>query len=211
MINLRASFRRIIDARKIQQREREKEFDEVFRAEHYQDLHDQFQPYIDNNWLVEDLDIITAITRKSVCEVGCGNGKFLRAASTQCDRIVGMDWAKSPQHKDNPENVTFIQADLSRGMPTEAGPYDLICSADFLEHLPQAAVEMLIADMHERAPVNYHKVACYDDGGSHRTLLSPQGWLKLFKKHSDRYQLVAVFDRRGNGQEVAVITNSVFV
>jgi len=205
-MTIRGFFQRIKDRKTVAERIRTGESQKVANAGHYQHIHETFVPYQENNWLVDDLPLLTKITTGSVCEIGCGNGRFLNAAAAHYEQLMGVDWAYSPLMVVLPEKVRFQEADLSAGFPI-AEKFDLLCSADFLEHLTYEAVGRLIGQIIPAAKYHYHKIACYDDGGSHLTILSPSEWLRIFRKYDKSFYLHRVNDRRNNGQDVAVITN----
>lgn len=205
-MTIRGYFQRMKDRKIVAQRHAANAFKDVATADHYQYLHNEFKPYQENNWLVDDLPILNKITQGYVCEIGCGNGKFLFAGAPHFQKILGVDWARSSQIVDLPANVGFAQADLSAGFP-KMEKFDLMCSADFMEHLTLEAITRLIEQIIPAATYHYHKIACYDDGGSHLTILEPSEWLELFSKHAPGFYLHRVYDRRKNGQDVAVITN----
>lgn len=205
-MTLRGMLRRPKDRKIVEERLQSGEYQKVYRAEHYQYLHEEFTPYMENNWLVDDMPRLRTITGGVVCEIGCGNGKFLKAAAPYFQKLVAVDWAKSPQLENVPGNIEFIQQDLSKGFDIDR-QFDLMCSADFLEHLTLEAADRLIEQIIPKATYHYHKIACYDDGGSHLTILSPREWLKLFKQHDPHFYIAEVKDRRKNGQDVVVVTN----
>lgn len=87
-----------------------------------------------------EIETLKSLGAKHVIEMGCGNGKFLDAASPYFKSLVGIDWAKAPNIRkvvDTHPNVRSIQADLLHSFPeTEAA--DLLVSADFLSHHPKS-------------------------------------------------------------------------
>mgnify|MGYP001284045383 CR=1 FL=1 len=204
-LNIDTNISRIISKIKVMIKLKLGYFNLVSRPEHYQYLHDEFDPYIINNWLLDDIDFLAKRVQGNICEVGCGNGKFILSASKYFKTITGIDWAKSSGIEKLPKNCKFIKHDLSKGMPK--GSFDMICSADFLEHLRKKDVLNLIGEMCNSSPLNYHKIACYDDGGSHLTILSPEEWLDIFKKFSPDFKIRDITDRRNNNQEVVIISN----
>lgn len=172
--------------------------------EYYARLHDG-PTYQENNWLLPEIDTVLSCSPKSVLELGFGNGRFIRAASERVERVVGVDWVKSPLAEDMPNNVELVVADATKAtLPS----VDLACSADVLEHFSPEVISDVLARLHEAAPCNFHVIACYDDGHSHLTISTPQEWLSRFKLLSPKYELRKTIPRRKNKNHmVAVISN----
>ena len=82
-----------------------------------------------------------------ILDVGCGPG-WLAAALTEAGHtVVGVDIAEADGVRDRMSR--FVQADLSQGIPDEAGDdFDLAIGADVIEHLADPAE--LLRDMAAR-------------------------------------------------------------
>lgn len=176
-------------------------------AAYYQKFHNEAPGYRTNNWLTDHLNEILAVKPKSILELGCGNGHFLRAAAPHAERIIGLDWAKSDLLNALPANVEFMQRDITADPLPKA---DVIASADVLEHLAPEAVHQVMTRLHEAGDKQYHVIACYDDGHSHLTVMSPAYWLALFRQHSSRHRIRDLQARPRNEKTarlVAVIAN----
>jgi len=180
---------------------------DIREAGYYQSLHDQNNGYQVNNWMVPEAADILRHEPRHVVEIGCGNGRFLHAIAGRVEKVTGLDFARSPKlSTDLPNNVQFIQADVTVG---EIPAADLICSADVLEHLSRDDVLRIIERLHEKSLINYHVIACYDDGHSHMTIEPPAWWLYAFKRLSTDYRIKDIRPRRGSSKQlVCVITNS---
>lgn len=152
-------------------------------AAYYQNLHNTNHAFMRNNWLLSEISLIREIAANvnSVLELGCGNGRFLELAAGIWQDVTGIDWAIS-DYLDNllrsHKNIKFIKADISTFKYQQK--YDLIVSADFLEHLPKELLGPVIAEALRAGRINFHKIACYDDGHSHLSILSPDEWLSIF-------------------------------
>jgi SAM-dependent methyltransferase len=172
----------------------------------YQKLHDGSAAYQNNNWLMDELESIREFGTQYLLELGCGNGRFLELAAPHFTHVYGCDWAKAPGVENiKAENVTFLQADLSQSLPDVLT--DMIVSADFLEHMDPATLPTVLLNIDTLSIKAFHKVACYDDGLCHMTVMKPAEWLKLFQSIDPMYRLERVEKRRGiAGKEVAVIT-----
>lgn len=180
-------------------------------ADYYDMLHRETENYRERNWLIEELEILRRLGGNSFLELGCGNGRFLSLAADHWKQVVGLDWARSPQIDEilrRHGNVRFVKADLLTVDIEQK--FDVAASADVLEHLPESALARVIENMHNWAPINFHKIACYDDKHSHLSILPPERWLSLFRTVDERYYLRSVTVRRNNPNRlVAVITNGV--
>ncbi len=149
---------------------------------YYQFLHEVNNGYKENNWLVNDINEIRRAGGRSLLEVGCGNGRFLELAAKEWDRVYGIDWARSPildKILENNEKIDFARSDINDW--TFDDQYDVIISADVLEHLKEDDLRPLIKKMLRSGRVNYHKIACFDDGHSHLSIFSPERWLDIFQ------------------------------
>lgn len=181
------------------------------KAEDYQALHDKDANYQANNWLMEHIETLKRGNFASVAEIGCGNGRFLKAFAPFAERILALDWARSPLLDPLPPNVEFRRTDLMAPDPLpEAALY---CSADVLEHFRPETLPGLVERLHRAGATNYHVIACYDDTHSHLAVFHPGQWLSLFQAHDPAYRLTAVAPRPGEtlrggpNKVVAVVTN----
>jgi SAM-dependent methyltransferase len=174
--------------------------------EFYQKLHNEAPAYQNNNWLMDELESICSFGAKHLLELGCGNGRFLELAAPHFDHVYGCDWAKAPGIDNlKADNVTFLKTDLSQELPDVLA--DLIVSADVLEHMDPATLPTILLNIDTLSTMAFHKIACYDDGLCHMTVMKPTEWLKLFQSIDPMYRLERVEKRRGiAGKEVAVIT-----
>ena len=175
-------------------------------AEYYQKLHNKHNgKYSENNWLVGQEQFILSCNPTSLIELGFGNGQFLRRIAPEVASVIGIDWAISPHAKNLPKNVSLETEDI---MQIELSKTDLFCSADVLEHFGHDQLEKLLPKLVKTGKFNFHIIACYDDGHSHLSVLSPTEWLSKFLKHSENYYIKDVTHRKGNtNKEVCIITN----
>ena len=159
---------------------------DAFSPSYYQKLHGENEFFAENNWLMEDLDVIASQEASTIAELACGNGQFSRAISTKCNQVFAIDWAVSDRVDALPENVKFLQRDISVDPIPQS---DLVCSGDFLEHLPPDTLRTVISKAIESAPRGYHKIACYDDGHSHLSVFPPWRWLAAFQEIDSTYRI----------------------
>lgn len=172
---------------------------------YYEHLHKNEVSYQTNNWLVSYAPFLRRHKPRSVLEVGCGNGKFLREASTFCPDVIGVDWVQTPTLPLNFENVRFKLTNLFRD---ELPPTELACSADVLENMPREKIESILDRLFQAAPYQFHVIACYDDGHSHLSVFDPATWLALFRRKIPEMRFHDI-QLRGNdpAKQICVITN----
>lgn len=150
---------------------------------YYQSLHDTSRDYRQSNWLVDELPALAAAGGESIVEIGCGNGLFLARAAKHWTEVTGVDWARSPVLEEvllAEPRIRFLQQDIAGFLPGRR--YDLLVSADVLEHLAPAVLVETIARLDGAAAACYHKIACYDDGHSHLSIFGSRAWLQLFEQ-----------------------------
>lgn len=180
---------------------------------YYQHLHEASPRYRQLNWLLDELPLLRAAGGRSLIEIGCGNGLLLAQAARHWPQVTGVDWARSPTLdavlRACPQ-LRFVQQDLCHFAPGEH--HDLLVSADVLEHLPPAQLPGTLRRLHAAATWGFHKIACYDDGHSHLSVLPPQAWLALFEDAAPGagYRLLRQQDRarRGSARRKPVVTLS---
>lgn len=176
----------------------------ILDSAYYQSLHEKNALFKENNWLLPYVDFIRSKGFSTVREVGCGNGAFVAAISGSVDKVVGLDWARSPGFPEG-ENIEFQCLDLTSA---KLDFFDLNCSADVLEHIETEKLAALIDSLDKSAKFNFHVIACYDDGHSHLSILPPDAWLYLFRVHSPSYRIMDISIRRGNVNHiVCAVTN----
>jgi len=180
--------------------------------DYYERLHQTSVKYQQNNWLLEELPRLAVAGGSSIIEVGCGNGLFLQCASRHWQDVVGVDWVRSGALdrvlNDHP-GIRFVQQDVAE-LDIEDHRFDLLVSADFLEHLSPAALPGVIKRLHACGRCCYHKIACYDDGHSHLSIFGPRAWLRLFEEAAPGGGYWIVKRTRRNGRRkkpVVVISN----
>ena len=161
--------------------------------------------YRTNNWLLDQFAVLSAAKCSTIVEIGCGNGRFLRAIAPHATRVIGVDWASSPELIDLPANVSVFCSDVVSGT-IPAG--DLLCSADVLEHFAPTDVDGVVAKLAGAAPYQHHVIACYDDGHTHLSILPPAAWLAIFRRHCSTVYLAEVSYRRNDpAQIICVVSN----
>jgi SAM-dependent methyltransferase len=178
--------------------------DEALTASFYDQQHEDAD-YRRNNWLLDQAEIIKRIAPRTIVEVGCGNGRFLRAVAPYVRQVIGVDWALSPELVDLPDNVSVLRVNVV----TDAVPAgDVICSADVLEHFAPRDIDAVVSKLVGAGRFQHHVIACYDDGHTHLSILPPSAWLATFRKYCPTAYLAAVdYRRRDPTQIVCIVSN----
>jgi len=171
-------------------------------SSYYLHIHQTNDAYKANNWLVSEIEAILSISPKSVLEVGCGNGRFLAAIRERVDRVIGVDWARSPVIDELGVSVDFEMRDITCDDLPEA---DLVCSADVLEHIAPNLLRPTLKRLHRAGRDQYHVIACYDDGHSHLSIMEPRAWLDEFRSVSHRYRIIDIRPRRDDPAQVICV------
>lgn len=179
---------------------------------YYTSLHETNVGYQQNNWLVEEADLLSHIPGETLQEVGCGNGRYLELAARTRRRVIGCDWALSPGVRDlqkRAANVEFIACDITKNVPQCDA--DILTSADVLEHIATQDIGHTLARLTQSGRWQFHKIACYDDAHSHLTIRNPAWWLAQFCAVSPAYRLVRSEYRLGDrGRLICIISNFPF-
>lgn len=179
-------------------------------AGYYQSLHDSNPAFQNNNWLTQDLALLRQWGGQSLLELGCGNGRFLQLAAEHWPHVVGVDWARSPfinEVLEQKAGVAFVQADILAWAPDEL--FDLVVSADFLEHLPPESLVDALRRFHTFGRRHYHRIACYDDGHSHLSIHEPETWLEVFEAVTPgHYSLLSCEARKGSPDKLVITIGS---
>lgn len=160
---------------------------------YYEKLHSEDDGYRKNNWLLSEISEIQKVNPTVITELGAGNLKCAIAMSKQGYTVNAVDWVQCINPCDLPSGVRFMKRDITL---EEIPKSDLCCSADFFEHLAPKSLLSVIENASASARYGYHKIACYDDGHSHLSVLSPLEWLNLFKRFSFGFYIKRVSFRR---------------
>lgn len=179
-------------------------------ADYYQTLHENHPAFRNNNWMTQDLVALRAIAGESLLELGCGNGLFLEIACEYWPTVMGVDWARSPVLEDvlrRMPQIMFERADLLSWQAPQR--FDLVVSADFLEHLPPDHLISALRGFHSFGANHFHRIACYDDGHSHLSIHSPETWVQIFETAvPGGYRLLTSEARKGNPDKLVITVGS---
>ena len=123
-------------------------------------------------------------------------------------RITGCNWVETRTLPLHFPNVDFKQVDLTNGAVPKG---DMVCSADVLEHMPVESIPGVLDKLVSAAPLQFHVIACYDDGHSHLSVFDPATWLALFRRVLPDAWLFDIAPRFNDSNRlICVITNVPF-
>ena len=125
--------------------------------------------------------VFSIVAPRSVVDVGCGSGTWLRAAEELGVRDYHGYNGSQPSKLFVPPD-RFTVADLAR--PLQAGRrFDLAICCEVAEHLPADAAEVLIATLTSLSEVVLFSAAIPGQGGKHHVNEQwPSYWQKKFQQ-----------------------------
>lgn len=124
---------------------------------------------------------------RSVCDVGCGVGTWLRVwAENGVNDIRGLDGDYIDHSQLMIDPYHFRCHDLRNPLPSDA-TYDLVMSLEVAEHLPPDRSESFVAELTSLAPVVLFSAAIPEQGGTdHINERWQSYWAGLFEKQGFR-------------------------
>ena len=131
--------------------------------------------------------LMEMVAPRSVLDVGCGVGAFLKAFSAAgVDRIFGVDGPWVPAGALQVPTESFLTADLGKAIPP-VGSFDLVTCFEVAEHLSQDRAEGFVDDLCAHGPTVAFSAAIPHQGGTdHRNEQWPSYWAALFEKRGYR-------------------------
>jgi SAM-dependent methyltransferase len=121
---------------------------------------------------------------KSLLDVGCGTGTWLRAAADLgVTTVVGIDGIVVANEQLHVDKTIIAQRDLST--PFDLGRrFDLAICLEVGEHLPVSSSGCLISSIVAHADTVYFSAACPGQPGQHHVNCQwPEYWQALFNRH----------------------------
>jgi len=98
---------------------------------------------LDRCWRQWAVDVTLEGGEKSILDIGTGTGKFLKAflAKGRFEKITALDLCESMLEKArktfSDKNISWLNADISRGIPVEDGSFDLVTAAFTLRSIKE--------------------------------------------------------------------------
>jgi SAM-dependent methyltransferase len=128
--------------------------------------------------------VMSLISPKSVADIGCGEGIWLKAfMEAGVTEVFGADgeWVQKERLQFPASN--FLVADLKEPI-SFSRRYDLSVCLEVGEHLPDATADTLVESLTNAAPVVLFSAAIPLQGGSHHINEQwPAYWAQKFAKH----------------------------
>ena len=138
------------------------------------------------NRVVSSADAIVPIVlshfpASSVVDIGCGDGAWLRAFAKYGLRdFLGIDGAYVPLDMLNIPRQNFRDADLTE-LTSVGRRFDLACSLEVAEHLPEQCAAQFVKLLSDAAPVVIFSAAIPRQGGNRHINEQWQSyWMDLF-------------------------------
>ena len=122
---------------------------------------------------------------KSIVDVGCGSGSWLKVAGEMgVNSLSGIDgkWLKKDMLISN--NFELITHELEEPIPV-LPEYDLAISLEVAEHLPESRAESFIGDLCKLSKVVLFSAAIPNQGGDHHINEQWQSyWYGIFRDNN---------------------------
>ncbi|MEK6288854.1 MAG: polysaccharide deacetylase family protein [Acidobacteriota bacterium] len=131
--------------------------------------------------------LLNYIDPKSVIDIGCGRGAWLKAFQENGITIVrGLDGDYVDQSKLLVNQANFTATDLSEPFDVD-GQYDLVVCLEVAEHLPASSAKQLIATLTKAVQLVLFSAAIpYQGGDGHLNEQWPEYWESLFEEYGFR-------------------------
>lgn len=145
---------------------------------------------------------------KSILEIGCSPGAFMRLASGRGFECTGIDPCE--------EHATFVRAYTACKVVTtmfedfeSETKYDTIVAADILEHShhPKGFVAKCQTHLKPDGRMIFMLPALYDDGLFRESDFIPEHVHLFSQKHLRKWLKPVIFDRWSLGHEIIVVEN----
>lgn len=129
-------------------------------------------------------DLVDLLRPRSVLDVGCGTGVWLRAfLDAGVERVLGIDGAHVPVGELRIPTSDFLATDLE-SIPTLDRQFDLAISLEVVEHLTASASDAVVALLARSAPAILFSGAVPGQGGrGHINEQWLDHWVGRFEAH----------------------------
>ena len=127
--------------------------------------------------------VLELVEAKSVVDLGCGTGHWLREFETRGLEIQGVDSEQVPPDLLVIPREKFLVRNLARGLDL-GRRFDLAISLEVAEHLPESSADAFVATLVELAPAILFSAAIpWQTGRGHVNLQWPSYWAGKFAAH----------------------------
>jgi|ERR1019366_2631873 SAM-dependent methyltransferase len=122
---------------------------------------------------------------KSIVDVGCGIGTWLRAwKELGATTVLGIDGTYVGVEALWIDKSEFLRMDLRQPRSLDGGQFDLAQTLEVAEHLPESAASRFVAFLCSLSPVVLFSAAIPSQGGtSHVNERWPEYWADIFDKN----------------------------
>ena len=146
--------------------------------------------------------VLSLVPAKSVVDVGCGIGTWLRAfLEAGVDEVLGIDGDYVDRAQLMIPAERFLSHDLTQPVPN-ARRFDLAVSLEVAEHIDPAFAGQFVSTLAGLSDVVLFSAAIPGQGGTnHVNEQWPQYWEKLFRTH-DYAMLDCIREKTWNNPEV---------
>jgi ubiquinone/menaquinone biosynthesis C-methylase UbiE len=136
------------------------------------------------------IPFIRRVTPKSVCDVGCGYGRFCNAISDFVDVVYGIDIASVATGNVIPnQKINYIDSH-AKNIPLENNAVEWITSFDCLEHCLPEDIDTILKEFDRIATkgfifsISYEQ--CWDHGLKlHMTVRPEEWWVEKLKEYGE--------------------------
>lgn len=125
------------------------------------------------------------IQPKSIVDIGCGNGSWLKASKLLgVETVTGVDGVKVDRKELLIEDHEFLLHDLTKPLQLQQS-YDMAICLEVGEHLPKSSADMLISSLCTLSDVVLFSAAVPNQlGHCHINEQWPEYWHQKFKEHN---------------------------
>lgn len=129
--------------------------------------------------------VFDVVRPRSVIDIGCGVGTWLRAARTLgVEELCGIDGSHVPKHLLEIELGEFNGRDLTQPLGHTTRRYDLVLSLEVAEHLPHSRADSFVGDLCALGDAVLFSAAIPGQGGQEHVNEERQSvWAERFMQH----------------------------